>query len=113
MLGDCSEGFFVIRLIFKAAFVRRPGPYKSDKAPGDGNKKSYQDKRDSAFAYHKNTFQVKKRIPKKLEQGKPPAIQNPDFDKGEVYRILYNLTVNKVIWAVVSLAYYSGGNMKG
>jgi len=43
---------------------------------------------------------VKKRIPKKLEQGKPPAIQNADFDKGKVYRILCNLATNKVIWAV-------------
>ncbi len=73
MLFNRSESFFVIRFIFKAAFVRRPGPYKSDKAPGDGDKKSQQDKQDYAVAYHKNTFQVKKRIPKKLEQGKPPS----------------------------------------
>ena len=106
MLGDCSEGFFVIRLIFKAAFVRRPGPYKSNKAPCDGSKKSYQDKWDSAFAYHKNTFQVKKRIPKKLEQGNPPATQNTDFDKGKVDRILCNLVVNTVIWVVKSRTYY-------
>ncbi len=97
MLGDCGESFFVIRLIFKAAFVRRPGPYKGDKAPGDGGKESYQDKRDSAFAYHKNTFQVKKRIPKKLVQGKPPATQNADFDKDEVYRMLCNRAANTVI----------------
>jgi len=40
---------------------------------------------------------VKKRISKKFEQGKPPAIQNADFDKGEGYRILCNLAANKVI----------------
>jgi hypothetical protein len=58
VLGDCSEGFFVIRLIFKAAFVRRPGPYNSDKAPGNDSKKGYRDKQISASELHRNTFRV-------------------------------------------------------
>jgi len=40
---------------------------------------------------------VKRRISKKFEQGKPPAIQNVDFGKDKDYRILCNLAANKVI----------------
>ena len=59
MLLNRSEGLLVIRLIFKAAFVCRPGPYKSDKAPGDDGKKDHQDKQESASALHIKPFACK------------------------------------------------------
>jgi len=53
--SNCSEGLFVVRLIFKAAPVSWPGPYKSNKTSGNGCKNGRQYRYYFPSALHRNT----------------------------------------------------------
>jgi hypothetical protein len=74
VLLNRSQGLSVISFIFKAAFIRRPGPDNSDKTHRNDGKKDYRDKQISASELHICTFKIIQRIPKKTGQNNTPAI---------------------------------------